>query len=124
MMPKTVATWYATSRAPRTFAGADSATNTGTTTTEMPMVRPSSSRAMSSVGTSLDMALSTAKSAYPIARPTMHALRPTRLDSQPPTRAPSTSPATTAVVTSSCWDVVRLNCLVMNSRAPAMLDMS
>jgi hypothetical protein len=40
MMPNTVAIWYPTSSEPRTAAGADSETNTGTTTTGTPIVRP------------------------------------------------------------------------------------
>ena len=47
----------------RTRAGADSATNTGTTTTDTPMVRPSSSRATSSMGTESDIAPNSANTA-------------------------------------------------------------
>jgi hypothetical protein len=63
MMPNTVATWYPTSSEPRTAAGADSATNTGTTTTDTPMVRPSSSRATSSMDTESDVAPNSANTA-------------------------------------------------------------
>ena len=65
MMPTTVATWYGDQqRAADTLAGANSATYTGTTTTDTPMVRPSSSRATtSSIGTDTDNALISANAA-------------------------------------------------------------
>jgi hypothetical protein len=47
-MPLTVATWYMTTRLPRTAAGADSATKIGAQTIEMPIVTPSRKRATSS----------------------------------------------------------------------------
>ena len=88
------------------------------------MVRPSSSRATSSVGTETASAESSENTPNPMATSIIDRLRPIRLASRPPTSAPAISPITTAVVTSSCWWVVSPNSWVMNSSAPAMLDRS
>ena len=102
MIPITVATWYSTSRAPRTLVAADSATNTGTTTTDTPMVRPSRSRATISEGTLQANADSSENRANVPATRTIDRFRPIRFASAPPNSAPNTSPTTTAVVTSCC----------------------
>ncbi len=61
MIPMTQLTWYITSVAPRMRAGTDSATKTGTATSEMPMVKPRSTRAIHSEVTSQAAALSRQK---------------------------------------------------------------
>ena len=76
MIPVTVATWYITSSEPRMRCGADSAMNTGATTTDTPMVRPSSSRATTSDGTLQASPLSSENSAKVAATPTITGLRP------------------------------------------------
>ena len=124
MIPVTVATWYITSSEPRMRWGADSAMNTGATTTETPMVRPSSSRATISDGTLQASPLSSENSAKVAATPTITGLRPSRLANVPPSSAPAISPITTAVVTRPWVSAVSPNSGVRKSSAPAMLDES
>jgi hypothetical protein len=76
--------------------------DTGTTTTETPIVRPSSGRATISDDTGQASADSRENAAKVPATSTIDFLRPIRLASAPPNSAPTTSPTTTAVVTSSC----------------------
>ena len=90
----------------------------------MPIVRPSRNRAPIRVGTENARADSSENAAKVAATSTIDRLRPIRLASAPPPTAPSTSPMTTAVVTSCCWPVERPNSSVMKSSAPAMFDES
>ncbi|SKW41257.1 Uncharacterised protein [Mycobacteroides abscessus subsp. bolletii] len=77
--------------------GEDSATKTGTTTTETPTVSPSRNRAAARVFRSTARAESNEKMPNVAATKTIDRLRPILLDSGPPMRAPKISPITTAV---------------------------